>query len=176
MLRGHIDFDPDLGKWWMDLDFSQAPIDTDLLRQYYELNGATYATWQDQRPIWRCFDVPPAVTQSIHAQMSSWPSDVSWAMHRTDPGTLVPIHADHYQYLMARYPDRGAQEIERFVFFVEDRQPGHIIEVHGELLPDWKAGDWVNWKGQAPHTIANLGFLPRFSLVATFMPNREEYQ
>lgn len=169
MLKGHIRWDSDLGDWWQQLEYTQAPIDTDLLTQYYTLNGARYATWVDQHPIWRCFDVPAAVTRHIHQQMQSWPDEVNWAVHRADPGTLVPIHGDHYQYLMKQHPGRDINDVWRFVFFIQDRHPGHIIEVNGELLPDWQAGDYVAWQGMTPHTIANLGFDPRFSLVATFI-------
>lgn len=167
MRTGHVDLSSLADDWYKNLHYELAEIDNNLLEQYYTLNDGTYATWKDQDRIYRCFDVPKSVTQCIEQLMPELGNDIGWAVHRTEPGTLVPIHGDHYQFLLKKNPHKVIDDIERYVIFPEDRQAGHIIEVDGQLLPDWRCGDWVSWRGLTPHTIANLGFAPRYSLVAT---------
>lgn len=169
MRTGHVDLSALGDDWYKNLAYELAEIDNNLLEQYYTLNDGTYATWRDQDKIYRCFDVPHEVINHVKQQMFDVGDDIGWAMHRTQPGTLVPIHGDHYQFLLRKNPHKTIDDIERYVIFPEDRRPGHIIEVGGELLPTWRRGDWVSWPGLTPHTIANLGFVPRYSLVATII-------
>jgi len=52
--------------------------------------------------------------------------------------------------------------------FLEDWQPGHILEIDGSPISQWHAGDYVIWNYDTPHMAANLGLVPRYTAQITF--------
>lgn len=82
-------------------------------------------------------------------------------------GDNLPHHSDTYiKYISLFDLENRKNDIVRFVFFPENRKPGHIVEIDGKLL-DWKAGDWIAWKYDTPHLAANIGLAPRYSIQVT---------
>jgi hypothetical protein len=58
--------------------------------------------------------------------------------------------------------------ISRAVIFLEDWKPGHIFEIEGNLLSNWKAGEYILWQYDTEHMAANLGIEPRYTAQLTF--------
>lgn len=90
------------------------------------------------------------------------------AYYRMDPGDNLPYHRDTYKRYIERFElESRKQDICRFIFFVADWEPGHIFEIDGEPITQWKAGDYVSWRYDVAHMAANLGSIPRYTIQLT---------
>lgn len=83
------------------------------------------------------------------------------------PGTTIPEHRDTYTKFKAIHNLSSDQNIVRVVVFLEDWASGHYLEMAGEPIVKWKAGDWVCWSNDLPHLAANIGITDRFTLQIT---------
>lgn len=87
--------------------------------------------------------------------------------YKMQPGDNLPYHSDTYaRYIQLHNLDKKRDRIYRYLFFVEARLPGHIMEVDGHIV-DWIAGDYVAWKYDTPHMAANLGPYDRYTIQLT---------
>jgi hypothetical protein len=57
--------------------------------------------------------------------------------------------------------------IHRAIVFLEDWASGHYLEIDGEPIIKWTAGDVVIWCYDTPHMAANMGLTPRYTLQIT---------
>ena len=94
--------------------------------------------------------------------------DIGVAYYRMRTGTVMPVH----QYLYRRYVEvfnlQGQEEtICRALILLEDWRPGHYLEILGEPIVNWSAGDVVEWTYDAPHMAANIGLEDRYTLQIT---------
>lgn len=96
-----------------------------------------------------------------------WLSDCVYAVHLMPPGHLLPNHSDHYQTYSQRRGIQDLASIMRVIVFLQDWQPGHILQIDQTLHTEWKAGDWVSWSGTTSHLAANLGSTNRYTLQIT---------
>ena len=94
--------------------------------------------------------------------------NIGVSYYRMEPGDNLPYHRDTYKrYINLFNLHTRAHKIWRYIFFVEDWRPGHIFEIDGHPLTDWRSGDWVAWRYDVPHMAANLGDEPRFTIQLT---------
>ena len=110
-------------------------------------------------------------------QPSSTQLLIDWASHlehvgvsyyEMAPGDNLPYHSDTYKKYISLFDlwDRH-KRIWRYIFFVEDWKPGHIFEIDGMPLTQWKSGDYVAWRYDVPHMAANLGTDNRYTIQLT---------
>jgi hypothetical protein len=92
-----------------------------------------------------------------------------YAVHCMVPGAIIPNHRDLYNmYRQKRNIDYdNISTITRVILFLQDWQPGHILQIKNELTPPWKSGQWVSWNGDTDHLAANLGSVNRYTLQIT---------
>jgi hypothetical protein len=108
----------------------------------------------------------PDTIQAICARHFYEYADPVYSVQLMMPGQVLPLHTDTY----ARYQAHAgvtAEQIFRTIVFVEDWQSGHISEVDGRPICDWRRGDYVTWQGRTKHMAANLGHSPRYTLQIT---------
>lgn len=132
-------------------------------------------TWQQQGFIPRTgamYDMrhanQPSLTQKLIAYAEYQGLEhIGVSYYRMDPGDNLPYHSDLYKkYISLFNLENRKKNIIRFIFFPEDRKPGHIFEIDGKLF-DWRSGDWIAWKYDTPHLAANLGIVPRYTIQVT---------
>lgn len=97
----------------------------------------------------------------------NWLTDCVYAVHSMPPGNLLPNHSDNYRSYCGRRSLDNLDSITRVVVFLQDWQPGHILQIDHQLHSNWKAGDWVAWTGTTSHLAANLGCANRYTLQIT---------
>lgn len=94
--------------------------------------------------------------------------DIGTSYYRMDTGVILPNHSDLYKKYVKLFNLEGQEHwIYRAVVFLEDWKSGHYSELNGEPIVDWRAGDCIVWRYDTPHTAANLGDLPRYTLQIT---------
>jgi hypothetical protein len=91
----------------------------------------------------------------------------SWSVYRMEPGTTIPEHIDTYSKFKEIYQLSDDTNIARALVFLEDWASGHYLELAGEPIVKWKAGDWVCWSNDLPHIAANVGTTNRYTLQIT---------
>lgn len=110
---------------------------------------------------------PPLTQIFIEYAESRGLENIGISYYRMDPGDNLPYHRDLYRkYISLFNLEYRKKDIVRMIFFPEDRSPGHIFEIENKII-DWKAGDWVAWRYDAPHLAANMGNTPRYSIQLT---------
>jgi len=104
---------------------------------------------------------------SYFEEQLKW-KDVCTSYYRMDPGTILPNHQDTYQrYIEVFELENTQQSIYRAIVFLENWASGHYLEVAGEPVTKWSAGDVVSWWYDTPHLAANMGYTPRYTLQVT---------
>lgn len=94
--------------------------------------------------------------------------DIGTSYYRMDTNTLLPVHQDTYKRYIDLYHLKGQESsIRRAIVFLEDWQSGHYLEVDGQAVVHWRAGDTVSWAYDTPHMAANMGLEPRYTLQVT---------
>lgn len=94
--------------------------------------------------------------------------DIGTSYYRMDPGTILPNHRDTYKrYIEIFNLENNPQSVYRAIVFLEDWASGHYLELNGEPVVKWSAGDVVTWQYDTPHLAANMGYTPRYTLQIT---------
>jgi len=91
--------------------------------------------------------------------------NLCWSFYQMTTGVILPDHVDTFQHYKQLF--RKNLDIYRAVVLLEDWSPGHVLTVANEQMPQWKAGDYVWFKGDVPHLAANIGLKDRYTLQLT---------
>lgn len=161
MRQGHIDLSA-RGDWFLSLCY------TDRSHQY---TGFDLLDQQDRQRY------SNNVMASIHvglgadfesdlAQEFDWLTDLEFAVNRLEPGSILPAHKDRYGSYRTRHM-APVDTLIRVIVFLQDWQPGHLLQIDQTLLAHWQQGDWAAWSGHTPHLAANLGHTHRYTLQIT---------
>lgn len=85
---------------------------------------------------------------------------------RQDPGQILPWHRDRHFLLRKLYPD-DKRMIVRILIFMEDWKIGHVLQIHDEMLYNWKRGQAVIWHPNTYHVSANIGLEKKWTCNVT---------
>lgn len=150
----HLDYEtepfnnPDDIRRWLDMGFSN------------KFTGAM-CDMRKPQPVWT-----NAIIAKFEEQLK-W-KDVCTSYYQMNPGTILPEHSDTYKrYIEIFKLEKLHASIFRAVVFLEEWQSGHYLEVAGEPIVKWLAGDVVTWWYDTPHLAANMGYTPRYTLQIT---------
>lgn len=94
--------------------------------------------------------------------------NVGVSFYRMNTCEILPMHCDTYETYINVHNISDPSKIQRAVIFLEDWQSGHLLEVDGTPIVDWKKGDYIMWDYNTPHMAANIGTDPRYTLQITF--------
>lgn len=97
----------------------------------------------------------------------NWLDNISYSTQKFEPGMLLPWHTDSYAFFRKHNQITDVNTITRIIIFLEDWQPGHILQINNFINTTYKAGDWISWIGLTPHLAANLGHTNRYTLQIT---------
>lgn len=95
----------------------------------------------------------------------------SYQILKIRPGTVIPLHQDPYSSYMKIKNIEDVDQICRASIFLEDWKSGHYLEVDGQPIINYKKGEYVIWKSQTPHLVANVGNQDRYTLIITGIKN-----
>ena len=94
--------------------------------------------------------------------------NIGTSYYRMDAGSSLPNHVDTYKRYIELFGLQGQEHtIRRALLLLEDWRPGHYLEVNGRPYVNWMAGKTVEWYYDVPHSAANIGLEPRYSLQIT---------
>lgn len=132
-------------------------IDEELDRRFYD-NYTSAGVYKG---------LPEFLNESILEKEFSWISNKGYAIHKMLPNKMLPLHKDKYSYYSSQLGVKDLNLIVRVIVFLEDFKLGHILQIEGTPVNQWRAGDYVMWQGQKSHVAANLGLEDRYTLQIT---------
>lgn len=94
-------------------------------------------------------------------------TNLTFCFSKFIPGTYFPMHTDKYGFFVKENNIEDMSKIVRYVLFLEDAQPGHILQIGDKIYNDWPRGFCVGWEYNTPHLAANLGLQDRYTLQIT---------
>mgnify|MGYP006171132005 CR=1 FL=1 len=92
--------------------------------------------------------------------------DTGTSYYKMQTCHYLPTHGDTYE-LYREIFDCDLEDCFRVIVFLEDWKSGHISEVDGNPVTNWKAGDYVFWKSDTLHMAGNMGTEDRYTLQLT---------
>lgn len=92
---------------------------------------------------------------------------LSFCFSRFTPGTYFPMHKDRYAFYSQANQVQDPNDIIRYVLFLEDGAPGHMLQISDTVYHNWPAGLCVGWAYDTFHSAANLGLVDRYTLQIT---------
>jgi len=122
-----------------------------------------YRTWGYNKATtehFMCFDLGNVFqTEKIAAQFVPRPSPYTCSLLRIPVGMTIPWHSDTYAYFVKQHgvPQHQIKQVVRAAVFLEDWQPGHVVQIGGDIVAGWKAGDVWAWDHEAWHGACNFG-------------------
>ena len=92
--------------------------------------------------------------------------DIGCCYYRMVTNEILPTHGDDYKLYREKF-DCELDDINRIIIFLEDWKSGHYFEMDGEPKVNWKAGNFIIWRGGIEHMAANIGIEDRYTLQIT---------
>jgi len=89
-----------------------------------------------------------------------------YVFYKMETLDIMPTHQDHFKKYSQLYCIHPS-DVYRAVVFLEDWKPGHYFEIDGEGIVNWKAGEFILWRGDVPHAASNIGIDDRYTLQIT---------
>ena len=80
------------------------------------------------------------------------------------PGHSLPLHCDGLEAFKRLYGDDNPT---RFFVAISDWDWGHALQVHDNMIANWKAGDTYIVPSGVFHASANFGIAPKYTLTIT---------
>jgi len=165
----HVDkfsIEPFWGDAYRHLDYSKEPFNNPWdVTMWQNLGFAdkfvgAMCDMRKPQPVWNTHII-------AEFERRGW-KDVCTSYYRMDPGTILPQHIDTYKrYIEIFELENTQQSIHRAIVFLENWDSGHYLEVAGEPVTKWSAGNVVTWQYDTPHLAANMGYSPRYTLQIT---------
>lgn len=93
--------------------------------------------------------------------------NIGLCFHKLTPGHYLPLHSDKYEFYSKTNNIKDLNQIKRYIIFLENSYPGHLLIIGTQVISKWKAGDIVGWKGEEPHSALNFGLVDRYTLQVT---------
>lgn len=89
------------------------------------------------------------------------------AINKMEPGMCLPPHQDAYEKFMEHYGVKDASNIDRYLVFLQDSQPGQMVQIDKDIIGHWKKGDYIGWSGHMQHAAYNMSSVDRYVLQVT---------
>ena len=160
-VQGHVT------PWWgldhRNLDYIQEPFnDSKSLNEWRQL-GYTQTRFTGDMYDMR---FPEPDWMDPFYSLFPW-NNLSWSVYRMGPGCVLPAHSDTYARFKKIYNLPHTSSVIRTIVFLEDWKSGHYLEMNGQPIISWRAGDWVSWRDDFIHLAANVGKTDRYTLQLT---------
>ena len=159
---GHI------ASWWdlrhRDLDYINEPFNDQASLDKWKKLGFVQSKFTGDMYDMR-FDAPDWI-DGFGAYFKDW-KNIGWSVYRMGPETILPNHSDLYSRYKQVHGLSDSKNIWRAVVFLESWQSGHYIEIDGNGITGWSAGDYIAWNDDVKHLAANMGETNRYTLQLT---------
>jgi hypothetical protein len=92
------------------------------------------------------------------------PDDTLLRLLEYMPGHSLPLHYDGFEGFKRLY---GKENSTRFFVAISDWDWGHALQVHDNMIANWKPGDTYIIPAGVCHASTNFGISPKYTLTVT---------
>ena len=159
--KGHI------GRFW-DLEYLEFPYvrqpitdeEVNMWRSkgYDHVKSFTGVMYDNSNPM-------PLWTKRFHEIFSEY-ANLTFTFYKMETLEIMPEHSDHYR-TYRKVHEAEYSDVVRILVMLEDWRPGHYLEIDGQGIVNWIAGDYFVWENDCPHAASNIGVEPRYTLQIT---------
>jgi hypothetical protein len=112
-------------------------------------------------------NVMPEFTERFKTMFSNV-KNMTFTIYKMETLDIMPVHVDHFSTYKKIF-NVESENVIRILVMLEDWKPGHYLEMNGEGVVNWKAGDYFIWEQNVPHAASNIGKItdPRYTLQIT---------
>jgi hypothetical protein len=157
-----------MGRYWNDKDFKNLKY----IRE--PITEGEISLWKSKG-----YDHVKSFTGSMYDNRNTMPDwidrfrkrfwhykNLTFTFYKMSTLEIMPEHVDQYK----RYRELHNVKYEnvvRILVMLEDWKPGHYLEIAGQGITNWIAGDYFIWEAGTPHAAANIGTEDRYTLQIT---------
>lgn len=161
-VKGH------LGRFWEStsfnqLDYVRQPITREETNEWvkkgYDYVKSYTGMMYDNR------NTMPAWVDSLKGIFPIF-KNMTFTFYKMNTLEIMPEHVDHFRTYMKLF-DVPYNKCYRILVMLEDWKPGHYLEIDGQGIVNWIAGDYFVWQSDVPHAASNIGVEPRYTLQVT---------
>jgi|688.fasta_scaffold139629_2 hypothetical protein len=152
---------------WSKADVENIPYVTRYYTDALAMPASTALDQYKEMTIVDHYSSDQLYSKFIKPEYFTWLTNKVGAIHRMQPGYVLPWHEDNYVRYRQSHGIQDVNQIIRVIVFLEDWKIGHIFQLTDRLLSGWKAGDWICWAGNNLHLAANLGIENRYTFQIT---------
>lgn len=167
--KGHI------GRFWEDdfklLPYVQQPLMDEEIAAWVEkgydhVKSFSGSMYDNRNPM-------PSWTENFRGIFHMC-KDLTFTFYKMKTLEIMPEHVDHFN-TYCKINDVPKKRVIRILVMLENWQPGHCLEIDGIGITNWIAGDYFVWENDVPHSAANIGVSPRYTLqiTATKIPSQD---
>lgn len=121
----------------------------------------------------------PSWINDISSLFSNWVEHSIITVNKLLPGCFIPPHKDTLYRIKQKVKNENIDVSNlypiRINLFLQDKQLGHIYEMDGKFLNDYKQGDYVIITPNKYHCVSNIGYLNRYTMQITGFTKLEEF-
>lgn len=129
-----------------------------------------FQTYGDNCPSW---------VNNVSLLFSSWLKYCMVTVNKLTPGCFIPPHRDTLYRIKQKVKNENIDVSKlypvRINLFLQDKQIGHMFEMEGKFLDDYKQGDYLVITPNKLHSVSNIGYLNRYTMQLTGFTNLEEF-
>lgn len=92
--------------------------------------------------------------------------DIGISYYKMPTGVILPTHKDTFKKYRALFKC-NLKDCIRAIVFLDEWHPGHVFEINGHSITNYKKGDFIFWQGSTPHMAANIGLTTRYTMQIT---------
>lgn len=172
MIKGHVDISHITFDMLESLSFSEITDTTEAGGLWHKL-GVSVPVFPSGAPVvHQTFgDTCPQWVNDVYDHFSSWLHHGMVTVNKLMPGCFIPPHCDTLYRIQQKVNNEqidvtGLTPV-RINLFLQDHQLGHIFEMNGKYLERYTQGDYAIILPEQLHSVANLGYLNRYTMQIT---------
>lgn len=122
----------------------------------------------------------PAWANNVIALFDSWLKYSMVTINKLTPGCFIPPHQDTLyrirQKILNEKLDVSMLQPVRINLFLQNKELGHMFEMEGRFLDEYKQGDFAIITPNKTHSVANLGYINRYTMQLTGFAKLEDIE
>jgi len=92
--------------------------------------------------------------------------NIGVSFYEMPTGVILPTHKDTFKKYRSLFKCK-LKDCIRAIVFLDKWQPGHVFEIDGHSITNYRKGDFIFWQGNTPHMAANIGVKTRYTMQIT---------
>jgi hypothetical protein len=146
---------------------------------YWETLGASTPNFPlNSDIVYQTFENLPEWAYKTAELFSDWVFHYMITINKVTPGCFIPPHRDTLYRIRQKVSTENI-DISNMVpirvnLFLQNKEVGHVFEMEDKFLNNYKQGDFLIITPDKVHSVANIGYLNRYTMQITGFARLED--